>query len=117
MKNEIKKIIADILYLNSTDDIKDNASLFTELGLSSLDYIDLCFELKRKFNLDETKEDLWPVNKMILDKKLFDNLQWTDDGWRKVCHLIGINPEKEKLPVQKLYQFFTVNYLENRLRS
>lgn len=117
MKNQIKEIIANILYLDSIDEINDQSALFTELGLSSIDYIDLCFELKQQFNKDVEQEALWPINKWLLEKAFYDQNQWTDEGWSKICSLLKIDMVAKKLPVQKLYDFFTVNYIVNRLQE
>lgn len=117
MKNQIKEIIANILYVNSTDEIANNAALFTELGLNSIDYIDLCFELKQQFNKEIEQETLWPINKWLLEKNYYDQNQWTDAGWNKVCQLLKLDSHSKKISVQKLYDFFTVDYLENRLQE
>ncbi len=117
MKNLIKKIIADILYLDEHEQIDDNASLFIELGLSSIDYIDLCFELKQALNKDITQDNLWPINKMILDKHYYQDNQWTKQGWSQVCHILGLTETAESLPLSQLYQYFSVNYLNNRVKD
>lgn len=117
MKDQIKEIVANILYLDSIDEIADDAALFTELGLSSIDYIDLCFELKQQFNKEVEQDSLWPINKWLLEKTYYDHNQWTEAGWSKVRDLLNLESNTDKLPVQKLYDFFTVNYLENRLQE
>lgn len=117
MKSQIKEIVANILYLDSIDEIANDAALFTELGLSSIDYIDLCFELKQHFHKEVEQETLWPINKWLLEKIYYDQNQWTGAGWSQVCELLKLEPNTDKLPVQKLYDFFTVNYLENRLQE
>lgn len=117
MKDKIKQIVADILYINSSEEISDQASLFADLGVSSIDYIDLCFELKRCFDKQVDQDNLWPINKMLINNKYYDNDQWTDVGWSEVCSLLDLSSSVEKMSVQKLYDFFTVNYIEKRLRD
>ena len=117
MKDKIKETITTILYLDSTDEIRDRTQLFTELGLSSIDYIDLCFELKQQFGKEVGQDDLWPINKMLRNKSYYDKNQWTDVGWERVCATLKLDSTSEKIPIQKLYEFFTVDYIENRLRE
>ncbi len=117
MKQTIKEVIADILYLNSTEEIADNAAIFTELGLSSIDYIDLCFELDQKYDIEITQDDMWPINRMLLQENYFDNDEWTDAGWRKVCQVVGLDESTKKMPIQDLQHAFTVNYIERRIKE
>lgn len=114
-KNEIKEIIANILYLNSTDEITDDVSIFSVLGLSSIDYIDLCFELSQKSGINLNPENLWPINKLMLEKKYYENAEWTESGWDEVCNVIGLQKDIKKLGLKNLYDYFTVNYIEKRL--
>ena len=116
MKDGIKEIVADILYLDSVEEVGDKSALFTELDLSSIDYIDLCFELQKKFNIKVTQDNLWPLNKMLLDKKCYQDNEWTDDGWHEVVSLVGLDNSSSKLSIQKLYDYFTVDYIDSRLQ-
>ena len=117
MQTKIKEIIANILYLDSSDEIKTKAGLFTELGISSIDYIDLCFELKREFGKEVGHDDLWPLNKMLLDNNLYANNQWTDKGWQEICEILKLDVKLEKQSIQELYQYFTVDFIERRLQE
>lgn len=42
---KVKEIAANILFLDSSDDIESDAS-FEALGFSSIDFIDFCYEVK-----------------------------------------------------------------------
>jgi acyl carrier protein len=117
MKKLIKKIISDILYLDEHEQIDDDSSLFIELGLSSIDYIDLCFELKQALNKDITQDNLWPFNKMVLEKRYYLDNQWTKLGWAQVCRILNLTATEEKLSLSQLYRYFTVNYLYNRVQD
>ena len=62
LEKEIKTLIIESLELEdiTTDDIKDDEPLFVSgLGLDSIDALELCMELKKKYHLDlsESKEE------------------------------------------------------------
>ena len=116
-QDKIKEIIANILYLDSPDEIGDQTALFTNLGLSSIDYIDLCFELKQQFGKNVEQDNLWPLNKLLLDETCFFQNQWTEEGWGKICTVLKLEPTSTKQSIQKLYEYFSVNYIENRLKE
>lgn len=116
-KDLIKEVVAGILYIDDYKSIEDDISLFTELQLSSIDYIDLCFELKNKFNKNITQDNLWPINKLMLDEKMFNESEWTQDGWSEVCSILNIDKKTEKTQVRDLYKYFTVNYIEATMKT
>jgi acyl carrier protein len=58
MKEDIKSIVAQILYLSGPEQVADSASLFRELNMSSIDYVDLCYELKDKVDNRISLENL-----------------------------------------------------------
>ena len=116
MKTLIKDIVAKILYID-VQDINDDTALFVELNLSSIDYIDLCFELKQKTGVNTDPDILWPINKMSLDSTLYQNRQWTDIGWRQVSDIVQCSPDSEPQPLKQLYKYFSVNFINNRLQA
>lgn len=116
MKDLIKDVVANILYLDVRD-INDDAALFVELNLSSIDYIDLCFELKQKTGINTDPDVLWPLNKMSLDGDLYQNGQWTDLGWKQVCGIIGCSTDIAPQALKQLYGYFSVDYINNRLQA
>jgi acyl carrier protein len=115
MKEKIKEVVASILYLESPNEVDDNLSLFTQLGLTSIDYIDLCYELCQLTKADINLDNLWPINKIILDEALYKNSEWTDKGWDEVCSLLELNSTERKKSITELYDYFTVNYIEKRI--
>lgn len=114
MQEKIKEIIVKILYLDSPDEITNDASLFVDYNFSSIDYIDLCFELKRVFSMEFNQKDLWPIDSMEQDEKYYHNDQWTPSGWKVICDTLNLTV-KEPLSKSELYQYFSVNYIQNRL--
>ena len=116
-KQRTKEIIAKILYLDSGDEVGDSAPLFTELGLSSIDYIDLCFELQQAFGSHVTADNIWPINSMTLDKRYFENSEWTIEGCSRIKEVLDLSIDATPVSLKELYEHFTVNYLEKRITS
>ncbi|MBN3799996.1 acyl carrier protein [Burkholderia sp. Ac-20392] len=114
MKEDIKNIVAQILYLSGPEQVTDTASLFRELNMSSIDYVDLCYELKDKVDNRISLENLWPFNRMLLDPQCHTGTEWTDAGWQQVCDVMSWNGH-EKCSLQDLYEHFSVNYIEHRI--
>jgi acyl carrier protein len=114
MKEHIKSIVAQILYLSGPEQISDSASLFSELNMNSIDYVDLCYELKDKVDDGVSLENLWPFNRMLLDPQFHTGTEWTDSGWCHVCSVMGWDG-RDKCSLQDLYDHFSVNYIERRI--
>src|SRR3990167_6772353 len=110
-KEVIRRIVADILYLNDMSQLHDNGSLFTEYDLSSIDFIDLSFELSQKSKLNFKPDELWPFNKMLTDPEYFVQENWTDKGWEKACVILGLNQALPKCGIRDLYHHFTIDYI------
>lgn len=117
IKDTIKKVVADILYLDNASEVKDNSALFSELDLSSIDYIDLCFELKRIAGDKVTPELLWPFNQLVTNDTYFANGTWTENGWNEVCKILRLEAKTKQETLETLYRRFTVNYIDQRLKD
>ena len=114
MKARIKDIIAQILYLDGAEQIGDSISLFRELNMNSVDYVDLCYELKDKVDSRISLDNLWPFNRMLLDPQYHTGTEWTDVGWRQVCDIMNWK-ERDQCSLQDLYAYFSVSYIERRI--
>ncbi|WJF91521.1 phosphopantetheine-binding protein [Paraburkholderia bonniea] len=124
MKQQIKNIVAQILYLDDSAAIADDASLFLDLNMSSIDYVDLCFELKEHLRDSITLDNLWPFNRMLLDPQLYAEAAWTAQGWQEVCRVMGWREEEAQkeqkallTDMNALYAHFCVNYIARRIEQ
>ena len=115
MKEKIKEIAAQILYLSGPEEIDESASLFSDLNLSSIDYVDLCYELKDKVSDKVTLDNLWPFNRMLLDAQYHTGSEWTDKGWEQVCALMRWDGSQRKCELRELYDQFSVSFIERRI--
>ncbi len=110
----LKQIAADVLYIDDLSDIIDDAPLGNH-GFSSIDYIDLCFELKTKVSDKITPENLWPFDAMVTKEEYFNGDKWTDAGWKQVCDLLEIDPGSNPMMPNELVAFFTPAVLSRRV--
>ncbi|WP_153102078.1 acyl carrier protein [Paraburkholderia hayleyella] len=119
MKQQIKTIVAQILYLDDSAAIADHASLFLDLNMSSIDYVDLCFELKEKVCPGVSLDNLWPFNRMLLEPRFYTDAAWTAEGWQEVCRVMGWQAS-ELAPLANmdaLYAHFCVDYIARRIEQ
>lgn len=117
MINKVKKIAADILFMDDSQSIQDNDSLILVHGFSSIDFIDFCYELKNKIDPNLEPEQLWPFTKMLLDKAFYDGENWSPKGWEEVCNALKIEKSTPKLRMDGLYHYFTPLYVVQRIES
>jgi len=115
VKQQIKDIVARILYLDNSEEISDTASLYLDLNMSSIDYVDLCYELKEKVRDTVSLENLWPFNRMFLDPALYAASGWTQAGWQEVCRLMAWSDREPVSELSQLYAYFSVEYIERRI--
>ncbi|RAW93242.1 MULTISPECIES: acyl carrier protein [unclassified Photorhabdus] len=120
---EIKKLFKDVMYINDSTDIDVEKSLFLDYGMTSIDFIDFSFELKKKFNVDIDPNDLWPINKMATfeENYSFQDKQWTPVGLVRLNEqLIYSGKDKISNPeieFKELYNYFTLSYINAKLAS
>ncbi|MFD9900948.1 acyl carrier protein [Mesorhizobium sp. NPDC059054] len=110
----VKKIAANVLYIDNISEIGDNNPL-AEYGFSSIDYIDLCYELKSNISEKITPENLWPFNAMSTTKEYFDGTNWTPSGWKRVCDALGLEEEVKPIEPKDLGRYFTPVVLSRRV--
>lgn len=110
----VKKIAADVLYLEDPTAIADDVPL-GDHGFSSIDYIDLCFELKSQISDKIMPENLWPFDAMVSKQEYFDGGRWTEAGWDKVCTLLEIESSTDPMMANELVVFFTPAVLSKRI--
>lgn len=112
--NTVKKIAAGVLYIDDPSELADEQPL-GERGFSSIDYIDLCFELKTQVSEKITPDNLWPFNAMLAKQEYFDGSTWTKAGWDKVCEVLEIEQASSPIVPRDLVRFFTPAVLSKRV--
>ena len=113
-KEQIRGILAEILFLDDAAAVQDETKIFTELSLSSIDFIDLVFELRKLGDAGLKAETLWPFPKMLLDDRYYGGGAWTDGGLARIQEYTGV-PVRKETTLKDLYPHFTLNYIERLL--
>ncbi len=116
--NEIFKNVC-IIIENSTgrpkDSIKMEDTLFEELGIDSIDLVDILFELETLYNVELKVSDIEQrIREELGDVPYEIDGIITSEGLKAIRkHMTEVNPEsiKEGLTVHRLIQLFSVNSL------
>ncbi|SIO94753.1 acyl carrier protein [Vibrio spartinae] len=119
---KINSIFKEIMYLDEDENVEKNKSLFSDYGMTSIDYIDFAFELKKHFNIEITPDNLWPINQWSTQETLysFDKKEWTEVGLSKINELIGEfakTPISKNIEFKQLYSFFTLEFINKVVES
>ena len=121
--SEIKSLFKDVMYLNDSDEIDINKSLFLHYDMTSIDFIDFAFELKKTFGVDIGPDELWPVNKMATSEEFysFEEKKWTPEGLEKLNEVLRFSDKDpvidNSIEFKELYHYFTLNYVNSRIES
>ncbi|MDW6002905.1 acyl carrier protein [Vibrio mangrovi] len=119
--SEMKDILAQVMYIDSPEEIDPDASIFEDYEMNSIDLIDFTYEIKKKEDMDFPDGTLWPVNSFMNEADYYDSatLQWTDAGLDKINSLFTLDaPIADKsTKVNDLYKYFTLNYIQKRLED
>lgn len=121
--SEIENLFKDVMYLNDNDELDINKSLFLHYDMTSIDFIDFAFEIKKSFGIDIGPDELWPVNKMATSEEYysFQKKQWTPEGLRKLNEVVKFSGKDtvsdNSIELRELYHYFTLNYVNSRIDS
>ncbi|MDX7993227.1 acyl carrier protein [Xenorhabdus littoralis] len=117
----IEKIFKEVMYINEDTKIDINKSLFLDYDMTSIDFIDFSFELKKKLNIDITPDILWPINKMatLEENYSFKDKKWTPEGIASLNKHLECSDKSRiddpKIEFKELYKYFTINYINKKL--
>jgi len=116
---EIATIAANVLYLNDISEIEFDRSLFGHYSMSSLDYIDLAFELKDESGKEFVPYELWPINTMLDNPEFYKNGQWTGAGREALNKVFNgfIDLKAENPSRESLYSLFSVDFIKHRISA
>ncbi len=75
----VKTIIADVMELDK-DEINLDSSLIDDLGMESVDFIDISSRMEEEFNIEIAEGELWNFGKFFADKSIMKEGKVTAKG-------------------------------------
>jgi acyl carrier protein len=112
---KVKEIAAHILFLDSSEDIESDTS-FEEIGFSSIDFIDFCYEVKAQINPSIEPHDIWPFAKLLVDPQFYKEGSWTEAGKKVVNDILGVEDSVVVDP-KSLDQYWTPGFCAQRIET
>ncbi len=117
---QVREVMVDALGVDD-DEVVEDASLTSDLGAESIDFLDIVFRLEKAFDIKIPRDELFPEN-LTAESRYVQEGKLTDEG---------LSALKEKMPYANTSEFekdpkiaaiadlFTVgmivNYLEGKL--
>lgn len=120
---KITEVFKEVMYLDESDTIDADKSLFLDYDMTSIDFIDFSFELKKEFSLSADTDDIWPIDKMITVQELYSakDKRWTEEGLKQLNLVLAYSGKQAitdpSIELRSLYAFFTLRYLSEKLRE
>ncbi|PRA27251.1 acyl carrier protein [Pseudomonas poae] len=112
---KVKEIIANILFLESLDDVESDVPL-SDIGFSSIDFIDFCYEIKSQISADIEPHDIWPFARLLVDPIFYCDGRWTESGRSAVSEILGVSSGVEADP-KSLDKYWTPEFCARRIES
>ena len=117
---EVREVMVDALGVDE-DEVTEGASLTSDLGAESIDFLDIVFRLEKAFDIKIPREELFPEN-LTADSQFVKDGKLTDAGVAALKEKMPYadTGEFEKDPkISAIADLFTVgmivNYLEQKL--
>jgi len=117
---KVKEVMVDALGVDD-DEVSEDASLTSDLGAESIDFLDIVFRLEKTFGIKIPREELFPEN-LTADSRYVKDGKLTDAGVAALKEKMPYadTSEFEKDPkISAIADLFTVgmivNYLEEKL--
>ena len=119
---QVEEVLVDALGVDE-DEVTEEATLSTDLGAESIDFLDIVFRLEKKFSIKIPRGELFPDD-IVNNPDHVESGKFTPVG---MARLKAAMPhadftEFDKNPdVARMPELFTVrtliNYIENKLRA
>jgi hypothetical protein len=104
-----------ILFLDSPSNIDADAS-FEQIGFTSIDFIDFCYEVKAQISQDIESHDIWPFAQLLVDPLFCSAGRWTEKGKARVNEILGLEADVELDP-KSLDKYWTPGFCAHRIET
>ena len=112
---EVKEVLVDALGLDDNE-VTEAATLMSDLGAESIDFLDIVFRLEKSFGIKIPREELFPADSLLSNPDFVSNGKLTEKGLAefkvKMPHS-DITSFQEDPDVNKLADLFTVGSVVN----
>lgn len=121
--DEVKEVLVDALGLDD-EEVTESATLMSDLGAESIDFLDIVFRLEKSFGIKIPREELFPGESLMNNPEYVSNGKLTAKGIAelkaKMPHT-DISTFQDDPDVNKLPDLFTVaavvNFVEGKLKA
>ncbi len=121
--DEVKEVLIDALGLDD-EEVTESATLMSDLGAESIDFLDIVFRLEKSFGIKIPREELFPGESLMNNPEYVSNGKLTAKGIAelkaKMPHT-DISTFQDDPDVNKLPDLFTVaavvNFVEGKLKA
>ncbi len=124
-REEIYENVQDILVEAlgvDEDEISEEAKISADLGAESIDYLDIQFNLEKKFSIKVPREELFPAESLLTDSQFVDDGKLTEAGLAKLTEgmpHVDFTEFAQDPDINKITDLFTVEsivkYVEKKL--
>jgi len=112
---EVQEVLVDALGLDD-DEVTSEATLMSDLGAESIDFLDIVFRLEKSFGIKMPREELFPAENLMSNPDFVSNGKLTEAGMAefkvKMPHTdltsFEVDPD-----VNKIGDLFTVDAVVN----
>ncbi len=80
LKEQLREMIAEIGEIDEVDRITDEADLYQDLGLDSMQGLEIVLEIEKRFSLTIPEEALQKIRSLADAVRLASDLGAVDDG-------------------------------------
>ncbi len=116
----VRAIIANVIELDN-DEINSDSSLIDDLGMESVDLVNINAKIEQEFNIEIAQGDLWNFGKIFEDKGMMKQGKITDRGVKYLRETFPGDDFEEVKPGTAVAEIlglikvkFIVNYLLTR---
>ncbi len=112
---EVREVLVDALGLDD-DEVTENATLMSDLGAESIDFLDIVFRLEKSFGIKIPREELFPAESLLSNPEFVSNGKLTDKGiaeFKQRMPHSDLSSFQEDPDINRLPDLFTVGSVVN----
>jgi acyl carrier protein len=113
---KVQTIVADVLEIDS-DDIDLNHSLVDDLGIESVDLVDISAKIETAFQIDIAPGELWNMTGLFDNNGIDSKGRLTSRGVQSLSRCFGkhFKPIKAGTPIADIFSLITVRTIVDYL--